>query len=85
MSVFTALLLLTGAILAGIADRRNEQVEQLRWVQVVVADLGLSDLALSTEARYTRNPAVTDQVVVGMDHPGALDHFPSTLFYAPVH
>jgi len=63
---------------------RSAQNERLRHVQRVVADLALSDLALSTEARYTRHPAVTDAVVVGMDHPGALDHFPSTLFFAPV-
>jgi hypothetical protein len=64
--------------------RRSAQAEQFRHVQRVVAELALSDLALSTEARYTRHPAVTDAVVVGMDHPGALDHFPSTLFFAPV-
>ena len=50
----------------------------------VVFHLGLSDLALSTEARYTRHPATSDSVVVSMDHPGAIDHFPSTFFWAPV-
>ncbi len=64
--------------------RRSAQNERLNLGQRVVADLALSDLALSTEARYTRHPAVTDAVVVGMDHPDALDHFPSTLFFAPV-
>ena len=67
-----------------IATRRSAQTVRCRLMQRVVADLALSDLALSTEARYTRHPAVTDAVVVGMDHPGALDHFPSTLFFAPV-
>lgn len=66
------------------SQRRSAQNERLRLVQGVVADLALSDLALSTEARYTRHPAITDAVVVGMDHPGGLDHFPSTLFFAPV-
>lgn len=82
---FCAILLLGGLVLTGIAGRRDRQGAQLRQVQRVVADLALTDLALSTEARYTRHLAVTDQAVVGMDHPGALDHFPSTLFFAPVH
>ena len=65
-------------------------VEKARWRQSqsfsdlrpLVALLGLSDLAISTEARYTRHPALSDLAVVFMDHPGAIDHFPSTLFFA---
>jgi hypothetical protein len=83
--VFCTILLLGGLVFAGIADRRDRRVAQLRQMQRVVADLAITDLALSTEARYTRHLAVTDQAVVSMDHPGALDHFPSTLFFAPVH
>lgn len=78
------LVVLGSLIFTGIAKRRSAQSERLQRVQRVVADLGLSDLALCTEARYTRHPAVSDAVVVGMDHPGELDHFPSTLFFAPV-
>jgi hypothetical protein len=78
------LLLFGGLISFGIADRRSEQAEHLRLVKRVVAGLALSDLALTSEARYTRHPAVSDAVVVFMDHPGGLDHFPSTLFFAPV-
>ena len=59
-------------------------MDNFRNLREVVAGLGLSDLALSTEARYTRHPAVSDPVVVSMDHPGAIDHFPSTFFWAPV-
>ncbi len=72
----------------GLASRgltkRSDQEEDFRMLQKVVFQLGLSDLALSTEARYTRHPAISDPVVVSMDHPGAIDHFPSTLFWAPV-
>jgi hypothetical protein len=78
------LLLLGGLTCAGIADRRTEQAGQIRRIQQVVAGLALTDLALTSEARYTRHPAVSDAVVVGMDHPGGLDHFPSTLFFSPV-
>lgn len=80
----SALLFLGGLMFAGIAERRSAQTVRLSLVQQLVADLALSDLALSSEARYTRHTAVSDAVVVGMDHPGGLDHFPSTLFFAPV-
>ncbi len=82
--VLALLLLLGGLTLAGIAERRSEQAVHLRRIQRVVAGLALTDLALTSEARYTRHLAVSDAVVVGMDHPGGLDHFPSTLFFAPV-
>lgn len=51
--------------------------------KVTVAGLGLSDLSLATEARYTRHPAVSDLVVPFMDHPGAIEHFPTGSFWAP--
>jgi hypothetical protein len=50
--------------------------------RITVAALGLTDLSLATEARYTRHPAVTDLVVPFMDHPGALEHFPTGSFWA---
>lgn len=76
--------LLAGALMVTVPARKAEQEEKFRMLQKVVLQFGLSDLSLSTEARYTRHPAVSDAVVVSMDHPGAIDHFPSTLFWAPV-
>ena len=76
-------LLACGLVSRGLT-KRSGQEEDFRMLQKVVFQLGLSDLALSTEARYTRHPATSDPVVVSMDHPGAIDHFPSTLFWAPV-
>jgi hypothetical protein len=49
------------------------------------AALGLTDLALFTEARYTRNPALADLHSPFQDHPVALDHFPSGSLIAPPH
>ncbi len=46
-------------------------------------ELGLTDLCLATEARYTRHPALTDELAPFMDYPGALEHFPTGLFWAP--
>lgn len=57
---------------------QNQQMHQL------VEALGLSDLAVTTEARYTRHPAVSDPVVPFMDHPGNIEHFPSGSFFRPV-
>lgn len=65
-------------------NSRSEQDRTFLQMQTVVSYLGLTDLALSTEARYTRHPAVSDSLVISMDHPGALDHFPSTMFWAPI-
>lgn len=39
--------------------------------------LELTDLALFTEARYTRHPSQADRFSAFQDHPLALDHFPS--------
>lgn len=49
----------------------------------VVAYLGLSDLCISTDARYIRNLAVTDPLAPFMDHPGAIEHFPGGSFWIP--
>ena len=40
-------------------------------------ELGLTDLALFTEARYTRHPSQADQHSAFQDHPMALEHFPT--------
>ncbi len=50
---------------------------------IATAGLGLTDLCIATEARYTRHPAISDHVVPFMDHPGAIEHFPSGSFWAP--
>ena len=50
--------------------------------KIVVAGLGLTDLCVATEARYTRHPAVSDPMAPFMDHPGALEHFPTGSFWA---
>ena len=82
LALFALLLAAQVAVLGVVADQRARQGERARELRPLAAQLGLSDLALSTEARYTRHPAVSDALVVVMDHPGAIDHFPSTLFFA---
>lgn len=49
----------------------------------LVHDLGLTDLCLFTEARYTRHPAMADRHAAFQDHPMGLDHFPSGALVSP--
>jgi hypothetical protein len=49
----------------------------------MVRRLGLTDLALFTEARYTRHPTQSDRFAPFQDHPGALEHFPTGSVVAP--
>jgi len=49
----------------------------------LVERLGLTDLALFTEARYTRHPSQADLQSAYQDHPGALEHFPTGSLLLP--
>ena len=49
----------------------------------LVARLGLTDLALMTEARYTRHPSQADLHSAFQDHPAAFDHFPGGAVLPP--
>ncbi|GAB4293459.1 MAG: hypothetical protein Kow0096_09060 [Thiohalomonadaceae bacterium] len=49
----------------------------------LVAALNLTDLALFTEARYTRHLSQADRHTAFQDHPLALDHFPSGSLVPP--
>lgn len=45
--------------------------------------LGLTDLTLFTEARYTRHPSQADLHTPFQDHPMSFDHFPTGSLIAP--
>jgi len=49
----------------------------------LVASLGLTDLCLFSEARYTRNPSQADGNAPFQDHPLALEHFPAGALASP--
>lgn len=51
--------------------------------RALVTQLGLTDLALFTEARYTRHLSQADLHSALQDHPGAFEHFPSGSLIAP--
>jgi hypothetical protein len=49
----------------------------------MVERLGLTDLVLFTEARYTRHPSQADLHSAFQDHPFAMDHFPTGSLLPP--
>jgi hypothetical protein len=84
---FLAVLLLAVAVVHGALylqarQKKGEQRRQAATWDIVTSALGLTDLCVATEARYTRHPAVTDPVAPFMDHPGAIEHFPTGSFWA---
>jgi hypothetical protein len=77
------LVLVTDAVILEHVHTREKLYRDSRHLNnIVTAGLGLTDLCLSTEARYTRHPAVSDPMAPFMDHPGAIEHFPSGSFWA---
>ena len=51
--------------------------------RALVRELGLTDLSLFTEARYTRHPSQADRHTAFQDHPAALEHFPTGSLMLP--
>lgn len=74
-------LLLELCWLDAVARRRDEAAPAGR--AALVRRLQLTDLVLTTEARYTRHPSQADRFAPFQDHPHALDHFPSGSLVAP--
>lgn len=75
-----ALIFIDAAVRARLAAPGLQQRRQ------AVAVLALTDLALFTEARYTRHPSMADRNTPFQDHPLALEHFPSgSLVPLPAH
>lgn len=62
---------------------RAKEAPALAAAAELAGRLQLTDLCLFTEARYTRNPAMTDVNAPFQDHPLALEHFPSGSLAAP--
>lgn len=62
---------------------RERGAEQLAERGALAERLGLTDLALFTEARYTRHPSQADLHSAFQDHPVALEHFPTGSLLPP--
>ena len=83
---FSVLLVLMVFSLVDAINRQHATAQLLEKRTELVKELGLSDLALFTEARFTRHLSLADRHSPFQDHPASLDHFPSTsLVLPPVH
>lgn len=71
------------AAAAHAAGERARRAAEVEGRAALVRRLGLTDLALFTEARYTRHPSQADRFAPFGEHPAALDHFPSGSIAAP--
>ena len=81
--IISAMLLLGAAVLALFVHAYSSTDNGLAARARLVGQLGLTDLALFTEARYTRHPSQADLHSAFQDHPMSLDHFPSGSLVSP--
>ncbi|HRZ25012.1 MAG TPA: hypothetical protein P5326_13360 [Candidatus Contendobacter sp.] len=82
LTVLATLLLLFGLTLVDAAWRSQRTDDAAS--RALVRELGLTDLSLFTEARYTRHPTQADRHSPFQDHPAALEHFPTGSLMPPV-
>lgn len=85
---FAALGLLAVAFAMTLIDAgrlRQARAPAIAEAHALAARLGLTDIALFTEARYTRHPSQADLHSAFQDHPVALEHFPSGSLIPPRH
>jgi hypothetical protein len=77
-------LFLVAAALWAVSSMGSDVAGRRARAARLVADLALSDVALFTEARYTRNPSLADLHTPFQDGPASLEHFPTaSLVVAP--
>jgi hypothetical protein len=80
LAICLTLFLLT---FADAAIQSAGSAETLAANERLVVQLGLTDLCLFTEARYTRHPSQADLHSAFQDHPLGLEHFPSGSLLSP--
>lgn len=83
MLMFMLLLLALGLAMRGSYSARTASRDLLTAGQTLARQLQLTDLALWTEARYTRHPSQADSFAAFQDHPAAFDHFPAGSIVVP--
>jgi len=76
-------VLLIGLMFTHARLQRRADLPLIDAVAGVVKNLELTDLALFTEARYTRHLSQADFHSAFQDHPTALEHFPTGSIAGP--
>ncbi len=75
-------LALLGGLWGEFQQHRHQAIRERN--RQLARSLSLTDLALFTEARYTRHLSQADNHAAFQDHPLALEHFPSgSLIFPP--
>ena len=83
IGLLASLALAVVAVLISLLHPAEADKQKLVANLAIVEKYGLTDLALFTEARYTRHPSQADLHSAFQDHPGALEHFPTGSLLAP--
>lgn len=65
------------------AKERKSALSALKEKAEMVKRLGLTDLCIFTDARYTRHPAMADLHTPFQSYPLSLEHFPSGSLMPP--
>jgi len=79
----SAEVLVLSLLLVHASIREDAEQDSLSEKSALVKRLGLTDLCLFTEARYTRHLSQADLNTPFQDHPLSLEHFPSGSFTQP--
>jgi len=80
--ILSELLLLLALYVFGqiLIDNRRDEI---LFKKALVKELMLTDLAIWTEARYTRHPSQADLFTPFQDFPSSIEHFPAGSIIAP--
>ena len=70
-------IVLAGLMMWSASVARTRTVKEIPLKQELVQRLELTDLAIWTEARYTRHPSQADFFAPFQDGPSSLEHFPA--------
>ena len=76
-------VVLGSLVLWGRADLERRQRDEVPARRELVRVLELTDLAIWTEARYTRHPTQADLFSAFQDLPSSLEHFPAGSIVPP--
>jgi hypothetical protein len=71
------IIVLAGLYAWSVRTARTRTAEEIPRKQELVERLELTDLAIWTEARYTRHPSQADFFAPFQDGPSSLEHFPA--------
>ncbi len=82
--VLLAVEIAVAVALSATGSVRSRKLRESRDVsRLLVRQLGLTDLALSSGTSYTRHPSQSDLFAPHNEHPSAIEHFPAGSVFQP--